>query len=581
VRRKTPQGVSAKSIRQADNGPERPLPGDGRTETSHHGLAYSMEEILTDVLVIGSGLAGMVSALEAEKSGLSVALVSKFAIGMGTNTSMANGAFTAANSRFSEADHLRQTFETGKGLSQLKRVKTTVDGAREAIEKVREYGVPLTEWGIGYVVDRPAESSQLPGVLLVKPLVERLKSSSIQLLPGVIIFDLVVEEGEVRGAFGFLKDGRPCLIRSKATLLAAGGAGAAYARNDNQRTILGDGYALALRAGLPLCDLEFVQFYPLVLAEPRLSTFILLPPYPKEARLFDDRREDLLEKLGIGDDITQAVITQRDRFSISLYEASENGDVYFDLTRVPEEEWHLYPLNFLTKSKFPFRERPFLVLPAVHFLMGGVETDEDGGTSLAGLFAAGEVVWGLHGANRLGGNALTECAVSGIRAGISAGRYAGSKQIGDVSTRKWEKRAGDYLKKRRGGFDPPAKLLKEMKEIAWKRTGPIREEVFLKEGLEQLASVEKRIESVYPASVKDLFRKRDLENVALLLRAVLEGSLRRRESRGSFCRRDFPDQDDANWAKNSCYSLDHGVFQITDRPVDAESNSESGMGNEK
>jgi aspartate oxidase len=138
---------------------------------------------------------------------------------------------------------------------------------------------------MGYTVDRPEDSSQLPGVLLIKTLVERLRNSSVRLLPGLIIFDLVVEEGEVRGAFGFLKDGKPCLIQSKSVILATGGAGAIYRRNDNQKSILGDGYALALRASLPIFDIEFVQFYPFVLAEPRLSTFILLPPYPKEIRL--------------------------------------------------------------------------------------------------------------------------------------------------------------------------------------------------------------------------------------------------------------------------------------------------------
>jgi len=529
-----------------------------------------MEEFSTDILVIGSGLAGIVSALEAEKSGLQVSLAGKFAIGMGTNTSLANAAFTAANSHFTKEDHLQLTLETGKGLNQLKRVKTVVKNAKGAIEKLRKYGVPMAERGIGYWVDRPSSSAQMPGVLLVKALMEKLKSSPIRLLPGFVVFDLVVEGGEVLGAFGFLRDGKPGLIRSKAVILATGGAGAVYARNDNQRSILGDGYALALRAGLPLYDLEFVQFFPLVLAEPRLSTFILPPPYPKEARLINHKKEDLLERLAIGENITQAVITQRDRFSIALYEASEKGDIYLDLTRVPEEKWQHYPLNFLKKSKFPFRERPFLVLPAVHFFMGGVETDEDGETSLPGLFAAGEVVWGLHGANRLGGNALTECGVLGIRAGTSAGQYARLKEIGEVSARKWEKRAIDYMKKRRGVFDPPGDLLRQLKALAWKTIGPIREETSMREGLEQLASLEGRIDKVYPATLKDLFRKRDLENVALLLKAVLEGSLLRTESRGSFSRRDFPDQNDANWLKTTCYDLEKGDLQITHRPVNQD-----------
>ena len=160
-------------------------------------------------------------------------------------------------------------------------MKILVENGPDAIERLRDYGVPMAERGMGYGVDRPEGSSQLPGVLLIEGPGRKVEKSSIQLLPGLVIFDLVVEEGEVRGAFGFFRDGKPYLIKSKAVILATGGAGAIYRRNDNQKSILGDGYALALRAGLPLLDIEFVQFFPLVLAEPRLSTFMLFPPYPK------------------------------------------------------------------------------------------------------------------------------------------------------------------------------------------------------------------------------------------------------------------------------------------------------------
>ncbi|OGP91160.1 MAG: hypothetical protein A2156_08580 [Deltaproteobacteria bacterium RBG_16_48_10] len=530
-----------------------------------------MEELTTDVLVIGSGLAGLLSALEAEKAGLRVLVVGKFAIGMGTNTSLANGAFTASNSHFSKEDHLQATLESGKGLSQVRRVKTLVEKGPDAVRKLKDYGVPILEKRMGYIVDRPEGSSQLPGCLLIKPLIERLKDSSIKLLPGLIIFDLVVEEGEVLGAFGFLKDGKPCLIQSKAVILSAGGAGAIYRRNDNQRSILGDGYTLALRAGLPLLDLEFVQFYPFVLGEPRLSCFLLYPPYPKEVRLLDEKGEDLLERFNMGRDLNQAVIMQRDRFSIALYHASQNGDVFFDLTPVRREEWERYPLNFLKKSKFPFQERAFLVSPAVHFFMGGVEIDENGKTSLLGLFAAGEVVWGIHGANRLGGNALTECAVFGIIGGRSAaefvlqkGREQGpSNLFSEGFMKKWDRKVQSYLRKRRGTFDPPRDLLKELKDLAWRYASPERAEESLKEGLDRLAILERKIEKVYPATLKDLFKRRDLESAALLLKAILKGSLLRRESRGSFFRKDFPDQDDTNWLKNTCYRLVKGELQVT------------------
>jgi fumarate reductase (CoM/CoB) subunit A len=534
-----------------------------------------MEELSTDILVIGSGLAGLLSALEAERAGLRVLLAGKFAIGMGTNTSLANGVFTVANTGFSKEDHLRATLESGRGLTQVKLAETLVEKGPDAIKKLRDDGVPLLDKGMGCIVARPVGSSQLPGVLLIKPLVERLKNSSIKLLPGLVIFDLVVEGGEVRGAFGFLKDGKPCLIQSRAVILSTGGAGSIYRRNDNQRSIFGDGFALAFRAGLPLLDLEFVQFYPFALGEPRLSSFLLYPPYPEEVRLFDENGEDLFEKFNLPRDLNQAIIDQRDRLSIALCNATQNGDVFFDLTQVPREKWEHYPLNLLKKSKFPFHDRPFLVSPVVHFFMGGVQIDETGRTSLPGLFAAGEVAWGIHGANRLGGNALTECAVYGVIGGQSAAEYVRQKEqeqepsnlFSENFIKKWDRKVRAYIRKRRGIFDPPRDLLKDLKDLAWRYASPVREEESLKEGLDRLASIEKRIEEVYPGTLKDLFKKRDLENVALLLKAILKGSLLRTESRGSFFRKDFPGQDDANWLKNTCYRLEKGELQITHRPL--------------
>jgi succinate dehydrogenase/fumarate reductase flavoprotein subunit len=534
-----------------------------------------MEILSADILVIGSGLAGMVSALEAERLGFKVLLVGKFTIGMGTNTSLANGAFTVANSRFSKEEHLKETLESGKGLNQIQRVRTLVEKGPEAIERLKREGVPLTKEGRAYMTDRPEGSSQLAGVLLVKPLVERLKRSSVQLLPGLVIFDLVAEEGEIRGAFGFLTDGRPCLVQSRAVLLTAGGAGAIYRRNDNQRSILGDGYALALRSGLPLFDMEFVQSFPFVLSEPRLPSFILPPPFPKEVRLFNEKGEDLFEKFSIGRDLNRAVVTERDRVSIALHQASQKGDVYFDLTQAPPEKWERYPLNFLKKSKFPFKDRAFLISPAVHFFMGGVEIDENGRTALPGLFAAGEVTWGVHGANRLGGNALTECAVFGALAGRAAaeeilqkgGTQDPSHLLSEASLKRWERRAKNYMRRKRGAFDPPGDLSKNLKDLAWKFAGPIREESAMREGLSQLMALEKRIERVYAATRKDLFRKKGLENMALVLKAILQGSLLRKESRGSFFREDFPGQDDQNWMNNTCYRLVKGELQITHRPI--------------
>ncbi len=221
---------------------------------------------------------------------------------------------------------------------------------------------------------------------------------------------------------------------------------------------------------------------------------------------------------------------------------------------------------------FPFGKGLFWLPPPSTFFMGGIEIDDHGKTKLPGLFAAGEVAWGAHGANRLGGNALTECAVFGKIAGRSAVRYARRKAkaepnlLPETAIKRWDKKAEEYLKKRRGVFDRPRDLSKELKNLAWKYAGPVREQSSLSEGLILLDALEEKIERVYPATLKDLFRKREVENIALLLKALLKGSLLRQESRGSFYRKDFPNQDDQIWLKNSGYRLDKGELEITHRP---------------
>jgi succinate dehydrogenase/fumarate reductase flavoprotein subunit len=206
--------------------------------------------------------------------------------------------------------------------------------------------------------------------------------------------------------------------------------------------------------------------------------------------------------------------------------------------------------------------------------MGGLEIEENGKALLPGLFAAGEVAWGVHGANRLGGNALTECAVFGIRAGQSVAEYAlqkgkeggSSGVLSTASKRRWERKAHTFTQGKKGGIHPPVDLLRELKDLAWKYAGPARTEGSLNEGLERLASMEKKMERIDPVTLKDFFRKRDLENAFVLLKAILRGSYLRTESRGSFFRGDFPDLDDKEWLKNTCYRLEKGELEITHRP---------------
>ncbi len=164
-------------------------------------------------------------------------------------------------------------------------------------------------------------------------------------------------------------------IDAPAVVLAAGGAGAIYRRHDNQKKILGQGYALAAQAGLDLWDMEFVQFFPLVLADPRLPALIVYPPFAREAKLVDSSGESILEKHGLGD-VNEAIVKKRDSFSALLFEEAQAGGVFLDLREVPASAWDVHPLAIFKRLRFNFRGKPVAVAPAVHFTMGGLRTGE-------------------------------------------------------------------------------------------------------------------------------------------------------------------------------------------------------------
>ena len=172
---------------------------------------------------------------------------------------------------------------------------------------------------------------------------------------------------------------------------------------------------------------------------------------------------------------------------------------------------------------------------------------------------------------RLAGAIVVAGALMSVVGGQAAAEYVRQKEqeqgpfnlFSESFIKKWDRKVRSYLRKRRGTFARPKDLLKELKDLAWRYASPERTEGSLKEGLDRLAVLERRIEKVYPATLKDLFQRRNLENAVLLLKAILKGSLLRTESRGSFFRQDFPDQDDRNWLKHTCYRLVKGELQIT------------------
>ena len=505
-----------------------------------------------DVIVIGGGCAGMIAALEAEANGAAVVLLDRGALGIGTNSALSNGIFAGPNPNCTPEEYIAVTMEIGKGLNLHSLVRLVTDEAPQAFSHLCSLGLELEELSGRYIIKSPRPDI-IPGLTLVKALAAKVRNlSRIDVMTGIYVTEILRNDEKVCGVKGFSKAGEEVIISGPAVVLATGGAGAIYLRNDNQKTIMGQGYFLAAKAGIELWDMEFVQFFPLVIAEPGLPSQAVFSPHPKGTRVINDHGEDVLQKHEIGD-LNEAIKTKRDELSAALFQEGLKRPVYIDYRKVPSSAWERHPLSLLKRIHFDFQNKPLAVSPAAHFFMGGVGTDENGQTSLPGLFACGEVVWGLHGANRMAGNALTETIVFGRIAGRNAAHYALAHRLSALNSKGLLK---DFSRHIFSSKETLPNIRRQIKEVAWKCAGVVRSEEGMKEGLTKLKGLERELKGIIPLTIPDRKLKDDLASAAFVLKAIFTASLSRKESRGAFIREDFPQQNDLHWRKNSCLIYD-------------------------
>jgi succinate dehydrogenase / fumarate reductase, flavoprotein subunit len=552
----------------------------------------------TDVLIIGSGGAGMYAAIEAARAGCGVFLAERSLIGRGGATVMAQ--MTVAVALGSEtpdhwSHHYDDTLEAGRGLCDERLARLLCE---EGPTCIRE----MDEWGIGWArKDGRITQAFAPGhdrprcvyvdFLNTGPAVSKTlravvtRGKAIRKAGDLLIVDLVRVGDEVAGAVAWhVATGTPVTIAAKATIVATGGLTRLYRRNSASANMGGDGYALALRAGAPLVDMEFVQFFPIGHLAPRLIGMdpIMWDPfrYKLGGRLLNRDGEEFATRYGVSEDgryvITRDLATYAIVKEVEAGRGSPHGGAFLSFQHCSEAELRAAfgpVIDRLAKNSIDLTRMPIEVAPIAHYHMGGVVADERMETEVPGLLVAGEAVGGANGANRLSGNAITEALVFGARAGKSAAERARR-----MRAQAFRPQAAlptlDLVAARGDGNDiNTAAMVQRLQAIMAEEVGPFRTESRLDRALADIDDMTRAL-GQRPAGGNTAFDLRrlewfDLRNMLLVARTVTLAARARRESRGAHQREDFPGML-PHWRVNQVARLAAGDVALTPVPAPTE-----------
>jgi succinate dehydrogenase / fumarate reductase flavoprotein subunit len=537
-----------------------------------------MRHMFADVLVVGAGGAGMYAAIEAARRGAQVLLLDRSLIGRGGATVMAQMTVAAAvgpegtdHWRY----HLADTLVAGRGLCDPDLARLLCE---EGVEVIRE----MERWRVGWAHDGDRlRSVQAPGhdrprcvyvdFLSTGPAVSKTLRGVVQRTPGItrlgdaLITDLVTQDGAVTGAVGVhIETGEPLTIAATATIIATGGLTGLYRRSSASANMAGDGYALALRAGAELIDMEFVQFFPIGHLAPRLIGMdpIMWDPfrYKLGGRLLNGLGEEFVDRYGSTDAgryvVTRDLATYAITKEVEAGRGSPNGGAWLSFRHIPParlREAFGPVIDRLAAAGIDLAQDDVEVAPMAHYHMGGIRVDTQMATGVSGLFAAGEAVGGANGANRLSGNAITEVLAFGRAAGRSAAAWrTGPVFDADVA------RPALALVGAEGPARNTAALFVRLQAVMSDHVGPFRTEAGLAAAMEAVRELRTEMGAAPPGVPRphDLARLDwfDLRQALLVAESVILAATARTESRGAHQREDFPDLDE-NWVRNQTLRL--------------------------
>ncbi len=543
-----------------------------------------------DVLIVGAGCAGMRAAIEAHDAGADVALLSKIHP-VRSHSGAAEGGINAALGNASEDDPETHAFDTVKGsdyLGDQDAIQILCDEAPDDVYQLEHWGAVFSRTEDGRIAQRPfgaagaprtAYAADITGHVLVHVLYEQVMKREIPAYEEYFAWKLVMNEDRCQGVIAWdLLNGGLKSIGAKTVILATGGAGRLYVGTTNAYSCTGDGMALALRVGVALKDMEMMQFHPTTLSP--TGVLITEGTRGEGAYLLNSEGERFLKRYAPNamELASRDVISRAEQTEIDEGRGIE-GNVILDLRhlgadRILERLHGTRELAMTFAGVDPIYE-PIPVRPGAHYHMGGVDTDVWGLTNVEGLYAAGECACvSVHGANRLGGNALMETITYGKRAGAHAADWALSNTTVEVSpsTEADAERELKQLLDRDQG-ERPWKIRDELAQTMHENFGVFRREDQMQRQGQLVASLRERYERVVVEDKgqvfnNDLTQALELGFLLELADCMIVAGLARKESRGAHARPyDFPDRDDANYMKHTLVSLEDGRPQLEWRDV--------------
>lgn len=528
--------------------------------------------IKTDILVIGAGGAGIRAAIEAKKSGLGVFLLGKEVLGC-AHTGMAMGGMNAAMVKPATPEfHAQITIEGGYFINNYKIVKVFAEEMPVRVHDLESYGVIFDRLDSGEFYTWAGPKQKYPlnvcvgdytGREMMQGLVDEARKLKIKYTDEFFVSKLLTVKGRVVGAIGInIRNTQTVVFQAKSVILASGGAGRMYKVTTNAMSNTGDGYAMAFDAGAELIDMEMVQFHPTGMANTPSTLGVLVTEKTRAhgGILRNRKGERFMSKYYP----KEMELAKRDEVSRSIYTevaagfGTKNGSVYLHVDHWNKEKiLEIIPDVYeqYKNTGVDISKEPMEIYPSMHHMMGGVKINEWGETILPGLYAAGEVAGGVHGANRLGGNSIAEGQVFGRRAGIAAAKFSKKikySQLPKEEIKKEQTRIFSFVNRKTGVI--PHKVEDKLKQIMWDLVGIFRDEKKLIEAKKAIAKL--KIESKKMKTRTNLKeRNRDLqdcleiENMLKTAESVVDAAILRKESRGAHSRTDFPKALD-EWRKN-------------------------------